>query len=30
MEDGTVYITQAHVEMGMFDPERKLRAEKEL
>ena len=29
-EDGTVYITQAHVEMGMFDPERKLRAEKEL
>ena len=30
MEDGTVYITQAHVEMGMFDPERKLCAEKEL
>ena len=30
MEDGTVYITQAHVEMGMFNPERKLRAEKEL
>ena len=29
-EDGTVYITQAHVEMGMFDPERKLCAEKEL
>jgi len=29
-EDGTVYITQVHVEMGMFDPERKLRAEKEL
>ena len=29
-ENGTVYITQAHVEMGMFDPERKLRAEKEL
>ena len=29
-EDGTVYITQAHVEMGMFNPERKLRAEKEL
>ena len=29
-KDGTVYITQAHVEMGMFDPERKLRAEKEL
>ena len=29
-KDGTVYITQAHVEMGMFDPERKLCAEKEL
>ena len=29
-EDGTVYITQAHVEMGMFDPKRKLRADKEL
>ena len=29
-EDGTVYITQAHVEMGMFDPERKLCSEKEL
>ena len=29
-EDGMVYITQAHVEMGMFDPERKLCAEKEL
>ena len=29
-EDGMVYITQAHVEMGMFDPKRKLRAEKEL
>ena len=29
-EDGTVYITQAHVEMGMFAPERKLCAEKEL
>ena len=29
-EDGTVYITQAHVEMGIFDPKRKLRAEKEL
>lgn len=29
-EDGMVYITQAHVEMGMFDPKRKLRADKEL
>ena len=29
-EDGTVYITQTHVERGMFDPERKLSAEKEL
>ena len=29
-EDGTVYITQTHVESGMFDPERKLSAEKEL
>ena len=29
-EDGTVYITQTHVETGMFDPERKLSAEKEL
>ena len=29
-EDGTVYIIQTHVETGMFDPDRKLSAEKEL
>ena len=29
-EDGIVYITQAHVETGRFDAERKLSVEKEL